>query len=68
MGNKVSFDCYCPKCNGYIGSWWHYKWAPAPIFMPYPCSPEKPEGYPFCWACECRIYWSDIIKKQTNIE
>jgi len=48
MGNKVSFDCYCPKCNGYIGSWWHYKWAPAPIFMPYPCSPEKPEGYPFC--------------------
>ena len=44
MVSKMTFDCYCPDCKGYVGTWWHYKWASGPISMLYPCGPDNNYG------------------------
>lgn len=62
MGNKISYYCYCPICDKYIGAWWHYTWASSPIFLNFPCT-QNPDGYPYCSKCHRRFGWFDLKRK-----
>ena len=57
MGNQVSYDCYCPRCGQYVGSWWHYDWADAPVFNPFTKSSNDPNGTPYCKYCDIKFQW-----------
>ena len=61
MGNKVSYECYCTKCGSYVGSWWHYDWADAPIFRPVKCTID-PAGFPYCQNCDTSYTWHELDK------
>ena len=63
MGTRTTYDCYCPHCDDYIGTWWHYDIASAPIFMDYPRTKSKIHGYPYCWNCKRKFGWFDLKKK-----
>ena len=63
MGSKTTYDCYCPCCDDYIGSWWHYDWANAPIFMGYPRTKSHPDGYPYCWNCRRKFGWFELRRR-----
>ena len=60
LGPNTSYDCYCPYCNKYVGSWWHYDYVNEPIFFDVPCT-ENPAGYPYCKTCG-KISWSKLKK------
>ena len=62
MGSKISYNCYCPYCDNYIGAWWHYTWASKPIFLNKRCI-DDPNGYPYCKECRRRFDWFDLRRE-----